>query len=145
MMNRSSTRIDKDSSTRSILCSKISSESLVSGVGEGVGDISSVCRIVPLILVIVGDSSVVPCGDVVTVLIMSIVSSVDKDLVMKGLERIAESDDVTILRLLILLSENVTNNVGLPNVKLLICEKPVIKFCIGTIRFCVVENISVLS
>ena len=128
-----------------MLYSKISSESLVSGVGEGVGDIGSVYKIVPLILVIVGGSSVVPCGDIVTVLTTSIVPSVDEDLVMKGLERIAESDDVTILRLLILLSENITDNVGLPNVKLLICEKPVIKFCIGTIRFCVVENISVLS
>ena len=125
-----------------MLCSKISSES-VSGVGEGVGDISSVCKIVPLILVIVGGSSVVSCRDVITVLIISIVPSVDKDLVMKGLERIAVSDDVTILRLLILLSENVTDNVGVPNVKLLICEKPVI--CIDAIRFCVVENISVLS
>ena len=125
-----------------MLCSKISSL-LVNGVGEGVGDIGSVCKIVPLILVIVGGSSVVPCGDVVTVLTTSIVPSVDKDLVMKELERIAVSDNVTILRLLILLSENVTDNVGLPNVKLLICEKPVI--CIDAIRFCVVENISVLS
>ena len=48
-------------------------------------------QIIPLILVIVAGSSIVPCGDVVTVLIMSIVPSVDKDLVMKELERIAES------------------------------------------------------
>ena len=119
-----------------MLCSKISS--LVSGVGEGVVDIDGVCTIVPLILVVVGDSSIVPCGDVVTVLITSIVPSVDKDSV--GLERIAESDDVTILRLLMLLSDNVTDNV---DVEMLIREKPVV--CIGTIRFCVVENISVLG
>ena len=106
----------------------------ISGVGEGVVDIIPLTLVV--VAIIVGDSSIVPCRDVVTGMITSpIVSSIDKDSVMKGLEKMTESDDVNIL-----LTDNVTNNVGLPNVELFVREKPVI--CIGTI--CVVE-ISVLS